>query len=112
MEETYENYTPHPITVFTEGGQIDFPSRGQCRVTEEQQLVGHHREIQLRTTTYGSIDGLPAPKEGVRYIVSLLVTQANKRMSVPRQDLVSPDTGKTCIRDEKGQIKGVTGFII
>lgn len=113
MEEEYENYTPHAVTVFQEGGQVTFPSVGVCRVSEQQEIVGAHRNCQLRRTTYGEIVDLPAPRAGVRYIVSMLVAQVNARCTEPRSDLVYPDTGpRSVVRDEQGNIRGVSGFLV
>ena len=51
---------------------------------------------------------MPAPKEGVFYIVSGLVMQA---MKGKRSDLVSPATGHPEAVREKGLIKSVPGFV-
>ena len=113
-EETFfENYTPHEINVQLTGGDlIGFPSLGIARVTEEQQLLGTHGNFQIRKTTYGSIVGLPEPKCGIKYIVSMVVLNANAKTENPRTDLVGPDTGKSCIRDATGKIVAVTGFTV
>jgi hypothetical protein len=104
-------YTPHTINVQTsQGDQHAFPSQGIARVTEKQSVVGSESGIELRTTIYGEIEGLPEVKEGVFVIVSLLVRQVNTASPNPRKDLVSPDTGASCIR-ENGVIKSVTGFL-
>jgi hypothetical protein len=112
---SYRNFTPHTINVQLANGESrEFPSEGVARVTESQVVVDTHDGVELRGTTYGRIEGLPE-EEGdgkTRFIVSMLVRQVNASRYAPRDDLVSPDTGRSCIRDEKGQIKAVTGFCI
>lgn len=109
---SFENYTPHAIVVQTPDNTFTFQSKGIARVTESQEKVGEHGGFELRKTFYKEIEGLPEPKDGIKYIVSMVVSQANARLCTPRTDLVSPDTGKTSIRDEKGMIKAVTGFTV
>ncbi len=111
---SYRNFTPHTINVQLANGESrEFPSEGVARVTECQEVVATHDGIELRGTKYGRIEGLPTEGDGTtRIIVSMLVRQVNASLYAPRYDLVSPDTGKSCVRDEKGQIKAVTGFCI
>lgn len=60
------------------------------------------------TQTFGEVENLPAPVEGVYYIVSAMVFSA-----ISRKDVVAPATGHTeCIRNEKGQIVSVPGFVV
>jgi hypothetical protein len=116
------NYTPHAINVVItdpakgETREICYLSDGVARVTEIQEIVGTHDGVELRATRYGTIEGLPDPQPDnsltTRYIVSMLVRQVNERSPHPRSDLVSPDTDRSCIRDEKNQIKAVTGFCV
>lgn len=109
----FVNYTPHEINLVTSLGlKITFESKGSARVKENQKLVRMEKPgIELREVVYGEIEGLPEVKEGQLVIVSFLVKQANSLLSNPRQDLISPDTGASCIR-ENGQIKAVTGFLV
>lgn len=109
---SYRNFTPHPINVQVGDQSREFPSEGVARVSESQEVVGEHDGIELRRTTYGSIEGLPEPDGKTKFIVSMLVHQANERAQFARADLVSPDSGKSCIRDERGNIKAVTGFCV
>lgn len=108
----FENYTPHTIVVQTSQETFTFPSKGSVRVLENQEKLGEYGGVELRKTNYGEIDGLPEPRNGIKYIVSMVVIMANSKSINPREDLVSPDTGKSCIRDEKGMIKAVTGFTV
>lgn len=49
---------------------------------------------------------LPNQKEGVYYIVSSLVSQCNPK----RKDLIVPDTGPTCVKDQYGRVVTVRRF--
>lgn len=111
---TLKNYTPPTIVFrFQDGGEVSFHSEGVARVTETQEEVGTIKEvIPLRRTSYGEIVGLPEVEENVLLIVSLVVRQANDLSPNPRKDLISPDTGKSCIRGDNGQIIAVTGFCV
>lgn len=56
---------------------------------------------------FGEVTGIPEPKEGTLYIVSALVLAASDR-----EDLVAPATGHpSCVRNEKGLIVSVPGFV-
>jgi hypothetical protein len=105
----FENYTPHAVTIKS----ITFPSVGVARVEEEQLVVGNVEGFEIRQTIYKEIVGLPPQSSAgeVHYIVSMVVAQANARSREPRTDLLSPDTGKSCLRDAKGAIVAVTGFL-
>jgi len=64
-------------------------------------------EVPVEEQTFGEIQGLPAPEEGVYYVVSTLVLTAAK--AAGRQDVLAPDTAHA-IRDAEGKIIGVPGF--
>lgn len=99
---TFINCTPHAIVmndgrVFEASGQIarvsssftEFDAEGIC------------------TVKYGDLTGVPAQKDGVKYIVSAMVLAASDRA-----DLVAPATGhKDCVRDDAGHIVSVPGFV-
>lgn len=96
------NCTPHTIvlndgTKFEPCGQIarvannftPFDESGVCKVV------------------YGDLQNVPAPEEGVLYIVSAMVLAASDRA-----DLVAPATGHPdCVRSDKGFILSVPGFV-
>ena len=105
------NYTPHEINIVLPTNKLSFASMGVARVTESQRVLGMESGIELRETVYGEIEGLPESKDDCLIIVSLLVKQVNAKSKNPRKDLVIPDTGASCIR-ENGQIKAVTGFVV
>jgi len=103
------NYTPHPIVVRrkSETEDITFPVCGiLARVETVETAAGTVEGIPCVTQTQGAVTGLPEPVAGTTLIVSSMVLSASNR-----DDLVAPDTGSTCIRDESGRIQAVTRFI-
>jgi hypothetical protein len=111
--DPFENYTPHTIIVeLPDGRQLEFKSLGIARVTEEQSIRETIEGIEVRETRYKEIIGLPDCVKDRKCIISMVVAQANLRTMKPRTDLVCPDTGRSCLRDEKGQIRAVTGFVV
>lgn len=110
------NCTSNPISVWAEiepgqGEQeiMTIDPSGICpRVAiqeEEHPKQDDYPFVVVRQTT-GEIEGLPEP-DGSLFIVSRMILNA----AVDRQDLICPDTGETCIRDNKGNILGVTQFV-
>lgn len=96
------NLTPHAI-ILNDGRE--FKASGQiARVSASFEEVrgGEYRQV------FGEIENLPAPKEGVRYIVSGLVFAATNR-----KDVVAPATGHPeTRRNKQGHILSVPGFIV
>ena len=98
----YINLTPHPIRlndgrVFEPSGKV---ARVSCSYTEF--------ENDCCKAVYGPVANLPLPEPGTLLIVSALVKAATQR-----SDVVAPATGHPdCIRDEKGFIVSVPGFIV
>lgn len=70
--------------------------------SEAEDILG----FKAVTQSTGDVEGLPEPKEGVFYLVSGMVFSATDRL-----DVIAPDTGKTAIRNEAGQIIAVTRFL-
>lgn len=106
---TFINLTPHEVKIQdTAGVLVAFPPSGVvARVS-----VGYRPEttvggFRLRRQVYGPVENLPAPQEGVFLIVSGLVLG----QCGDRADVIGPDTGKDALRDERGQIRGVLGFV-
>lgn len=101
------NLTPHPVSLAdTEGNVIaTFPPSGQtARVATSTEVVAQLMGRPISRTTFGEVTGVPAPKEGVVFLVSTIVAQAARR-----PDVVSPDTGPTAVRKD-GQVVAVRGF--
>ena len=93
------NLTAHDINIITEDKIVVIePSGSIARVDVTMEDVGVLDGIPVKRNTYGSITGLPEPKEGRYYIVSVLVAQVAKRDDV----LVTNDA----VRDDKGRIIG------
>ena len=101
----YLNYTPHNIIL--NSGEVYSPEGTQSvRIVETYEPVGSTPEVY--TIVKGPIANLPNPEVGVRLIVSAMVLRSSNRL-----DLVAPATGhKDAIRDSKGRIVSVPGFII
>lgn len=107
-QEKFINLTPHRINVVTpEGVEHEFQSEGVARIDETGfSVLRAHAGVDIRETQYGAVVGLPEPQPGVLYIVSSMV-----RDRMPgRTDLVSPDSGKTCLC-ENGNIKATRAFL-
>jgi hypothetical protein len=101
------NLTPHPVSLADAEGNVlaTFPPSGQlARVATSTEVVGELMGRPVSRTNFGEVAGVPAPVEGVVYLVSTLVAQAARR-----PDVVSPDTGPTAIRKD-GQVVAVRGF--
>ncbi len=108
MTERFANYTPHKVNIVTnDGREYEYASEGVARIDEiGYEVIANHAGVEIRQTQYGDVIGLPDAQLGVRYIVSSMV-----RDRLPhRRDLVSPDSGKTCLR-ENGNIKATRGFL-
>lgn len=95
------NLTPHAVVlVLPDGGtRAVEPSGSVARCAMETVQFGEAFGVPLRRASYGEVSGLPAPEEGVVYIVSALV-----RAAVPaRGDVASPSD---FVRNEAGQVVG------
>lgn len=96
------NCTPHAIVL--NNGE-SFPISGNvARVSSSFEEV----ENGFFKVAYGQVTGLPEAKEETLYIVSSMVANATNR-----RDVIVPATGHPeCIRNDKGQIVSVPGFIV
>ncbi|MCD6348207.1 MAG: hypothetical protein J7L91_01100 [Candidatus Korarchaeota archaeon] len=104
------NLTPHEIALYVDGEVIKIPPSGKVARLETEKELEFALEVQgsevlVRRVKYKEVNGLPEPRDGIFYITSLAVAQA-----VHRNDIIVPDTSDA-IRDEKGRILGVKGFI-
>lgn len=97
----FRNFTPHAI-VLNDGRR--FESEGVARVAAsftDFDTDGVCRQV------FGDVQCLPEPEDGTLLIVSALVLGASDR-----EDLVAPATGHPeCVRDERGFIVSVPGFV-
>lgn len=99
----YINLTPHAIVM--NDGRVFEPSGVVARVSSSfTEFVDDVCQQQ-----FGEVQDLPAPAEGVRYIVSGMVLSA---LQGARGDVVAPATGhRDCVRNDKGHIVSVPGFV-
>jgi hypothetical protein len=105
------NLTPHQICLRGSEGTViiepeDFPARVVS--SEQGEKIGAAYGVDLYTpSTWGEVENLPDPEEGVIYVVSSLVAS---RLS--REDVYSPGTSYNdgAVR-ENGQVVAVTRLI-
>lgn len=97
------NLTPHAIVIVN--GATFAPSGQVARCATTSSPAGEHGGIALVRTSYGEVVGLPAPAEGVLYVVSALV-----RAALPgRSDVASPGD---LVRDESGNVVGCRNLVV
>lgn len=102
------NATPHDIVVLKGDVKVTFPKSGIiARVSSSYEELESLDGFNISHQTFGEIEGLPEETNETIYIVSAMVLSANRS----RRDLIAPDTGVTAIRDEKGHIVAVNGFV-
>jgi hypothetical protein len=103
---TIVNLTPHAITVDNgETHKVYEPSGEVARVLTESTVVGEVDGFEIVANRVTG-DNLPAPKDGVLYIVSAMVLSLRPE----REDLIAPNTG-AATRNDKGHIVSVPGFV-
>ena len=101
----FENLTPHAIHL--NSGEV-FSASGRVARVEAGFEEVYGGVYPMFVQTFGEVQDLPAPEEGVTYIVSALVLSA---LAGSRGDVVAPATGhKATVRNEKGHILSVPGF--
>lgn len=107
------NLTPHPITLRTPQGDVTIvPDGTVARVMQTPSTasaVAGLPVMVLPSPVFGPVNGLPAPAEGVAFIVSGLVLAHCKG----RTDVFAPATGPGdgAIRNEAGHIIAVTALV-
>lgn len=113
------NLTPHEVTVVAKDeSKVTFPpSENVARVEYREEVVGDYdapvpvsdneepKKFELFKSYFGTINNLPEPRDGVRYIVSRMCANA----CPDRHDLVVPGPS---IRDENGVITACYGFFV
>jgi hypothetical protein len=101
---TFFNCTPHDI-VFNDG--TIFPKSGTVA-----RVAAFFTEIEnsICDQAFGLVHDLPAPTEGMLFIVSAVVLTAAKLQG--RSDCVAPATGHgAVVRNEAGHIVSVPCFV-
>lgn len=94
------NLMPHVLViVLADGSSRTIAPSGLARCKAVSVPVREFEEVPLTRTTYGAVEGLPDPVDGVLYVVSALV-----RAAVPsRTDVASPGD---LVRDSAGNVTG------
>ena len=72
----FVNLTPHPINLNTGGLLRVYPPSGN--VARVSSTHSQFDENGIASLSFGEVQGLPEPQEGVFYIVSAMVAQAAK----------------------------------
>ena len=110
------NLTPHDIGVIdgVDGVTVHtIPASGQvARVAATPVIQGTLGlpggvVLPVTSTVYGDVEGVPAPG-GEKFLVSSLVL--DRLGPEYRGQAFAPDTGKTAIRDDAGQVVAVRQF--
>ena len=99
---TFINCTPHPISLLDSNDEVLMTlPKGVVvpRLTQSTKQVDVVEGVSITETSFGEIQDLPEPKEGVLLIVSRLVLTACPN----RNDLVVPNE---LVRDSHGNVKG------
>jgi hypothetical protein len=110
-----KNLTPHAICLHLPNGDVvSLPSVGVARVSalpRKAAVVAGLPLPVLPAPVWGAVEGLPAPQEGVVFIVSGMVLEALRGSG--RSDVFAPGTGPTdgAVRNDKGQVVGVTTLV-
>lgn len=109
------NLTPHAINLIGPDGFVHpVPASGtiaRARVTSSKESsMRENAPVPVKEfTTFGVVDGLPAPSSGTIYIVSLITLWSCEG----RDDVFAPATGPNdeVVRNSSGQIVGVRYLI-
>lgn len=105
-KSTFVNLTPHTLNVHCADGVVNIAPSGEvarCKVTYTPD--GFVGEFPVFVATYGDVTGLPAPSEGLFFIVSGMVTSHPSVSGRP--DVFSPGE---LVRDETGRPCGCKGL--
>lgn len=103
------NMTPHALNIIAGNGAValTIPSSGVARAAQKREHIADLTvdgvSIPVSKSTYGAVEGLPAPVDGVIYVVSALTAQA----CPDRADVFITDDP---VRDEAGRIIGCRGL--
>ena len=110
MTQVIVNLTPHAITLQVGDVATTFQTSGTiARVTQVTQPNGLTvANGQVHTSSFGEVLDIPPPQLGTYYIVSGMVLGA---LNGSRTDVIAPKTDTTAIRNDKGHIVAVTGWL-
>ena len=105
----FVNLTPHAIVI--KNGKVDItipPSGYVARVKFIENVVDELDGIEVIKTEIDYIEFNVPIEENKKYIVSSMVLDAIANTKDYINYIYAPDTGKTAIRNEEGQIIAVT----
>ena len=110
------NLTPHTIKL---NCGIEFESNNEYQpirvgevYTDDDSIIIEDFEFDMYIVSPMPITDLPPRVSGRLYIVSAMVQQALIDNNIVRHDIIAPATGhKDCVRNDKGQIVSVPGFV-
>lgn len=108
---TIINLTPHDIHVVGADGQtVVFPASGVCaRVSSSDEIVGEldlgEFDLPVVSTAYGRVEGIP--ESGMFLVSAMVLAQLGEEY---RNRAFAPDTGKTAVRNDAGQVVAVRQF--
>lgn len=97
------NLNKHAVSGVFNGEVVSFPACEQgkeCRVSVTSKEVERVPGMKCVETTYGEVQNVPEPQEGVVYIVNMIVLDRMPH----RKDLIAPDSGPSAVRNEKSQV--------
>lgn len=118
------NLTPHDVVLYrvedtiTEGKTVMvaaeaapraiFPKSGVvARARQAESVTGNVNGIDVLSMSYGDVEDLPSPQEGMMYIVSALTAMAARAHGRTVSDLLLV---AHAVRNAEGQIVGCTAF--
>ena len=101
-----KNLTPHDIVVYVGNTEHVFVKSGEvARVSVTDVVIGHKDGIEIVVSEFGEVVGVPEVG-GEEFLVSAMVLSA-----LPVEysgQAFAPDTGASAIRNNDGQVVGVT----
>ena len=73
-----KNYTPHTVNFLNDRNEVilEVPSSGIARAAQSRITVGAINGIPVNKSSFGQVENLPEPEEGVILVVSALTAQA------------------------------------
>lgn len=107
LERAILNLTPHTVGVLSEDGTVHRirPSGFTARAVEVDASAPSAFGCKVVKKQYGSTEGLPP--EGVPVLISTIAAAGCSG----RVNTFIPDSGTTCIRNERGQMDHATQLI-
>lgn len=102
------NLTPHAVYIIKDNEvYASYPPEGIARAEQTDKKIGSINNIDIYSTTFGDVTGLPEPSLDTFYIVSLATAQAAMRHGRTTGDLLLTSHP---VRNEDGVIIGCEAF--